>query len=435
MKNMKLKRAKIITHRALSWPLLIALCSSISVMPNYLSAQATGLAAGVAAVVNDEPITTFDVRQRTRFILITSDVQNPTQEVIIQASQQAISSLINERLQIQEARKFKVQMSDAEVDRVLANQARQNGATLEAFFKDLNQAGISIQSYREKTRAEVLWQRIVSGRFSSKVKVSRAQVNDALKRIIASADKQQYQVSEIFVEVNDAAENTQALAGANTLVNQIRAGAKFASVARQWSFAPSAAAGGDLGWVVSGELRPEVARVIDTIGAGQISNPIAVQGGYMIVGVRAKREGKLPIATYVLKEMSKPVPADSPEAVWTRAIASVTSARTALRGGCDGVMRAASRNNVTATDLGSVVETDLSEQYRAKLKDVRSGSATEVFRTETGVHAMVICERQVSGDDIPTRDQIEESMMDQEMGTIARGYLRDIRRDAAIINY
>lgn len=432
---MKLNTVNNGIYRALYCIAILAASFSIWSFGSQANAQSSGLAAGVAAVVNDEPITTFDVRQRTRFILITSDVQNPTQEVIIQASQQALNSLINERLQIQEARKFKVQMGDAEVDRILANQARQNGATLEAFFKDLNQAGISIQSYRDKTRAEVLWQRIVTGRFSSKVKVSRAQVNDALKRILASADKQQYQISEIFIEVNDASETTQSLAGANTLVSQIRAGAKFASVARQWSFAPSAAAGGDLGWVVTGELRPEVAKVIDTVGVGQISDPIAVQGGFMIVGVRAKRDGKLPIATYVLKEMSRTVPANSPENIWARAVSSVTAARNSLRGGCDGVARAASRNNITATDLGSVVETDLSDQYRAKLKDVRSGSATEVFRTETGVHSMVICERQVSGDDIPTRDEIEESMMDQEMGTIARGYLRDIRRDAAIINY
>ncbi len=411
----------------------IAICAAL--VPQTAISQSTGLAAGVAAVVNDEPITTFDVRQRTRFILITSDVKEPTPEVIVQASQQALNSLINERLQIQEARRFKVQMSDAEVDRILTNQARQNGATLEAFFRDLQQAGISIQSYRDKTRAEVLWQRIVSGRFSSKVKVSRQQVNDALRRILASADKQQYQVSEIFVEVNDASEADQALAGAKTLVNQIRNGSNFAAVARQWSYSPSAAAGGDLGWVVSGELRPEVAKIIDTIGAGQISDPIQVQGGYMIVGVRAKRDGKPPIATYGLKEISKTVPANSAQSVWDRAASSLNSAKAGLRGGCEGVARLATRNGLEVADLGSVVETDLSTEYQARLTDVKIGGTTEVFRTATGVHSMVICSRQVNGDDIPTREQIEDSMMDQEMGTIARGYLRDIRRDAAIVNY
>lgn len=432
---MKLKFAAFTKNRALVIIGSIAAYSAISFAPQIAIAQSTGLAAGVAAVVNDEPITTFDVRQRTRFILITSDVKEPTPELIVQASQQALNSLINERLQIQEARRFKVQMSDAEVDRILTNQARQNGATLDAFFKDLHQAGISIQAYREKTRAEVLWNRIVSGRFSSKVKVSQQQVNDTLRRILSSADKEQYQVSEIFVEVSDASESEQSLAGAKTLVSQIRNGSNFSNMARQWSFAPSAAAGGDLGWVVSGELRPEIAKIIGTIGVGQISDPIAVQGGYMIIGVRAKRDGKPPIATYGLKEISKAVPANSNENVWERATANINSAKNSLRGGCEGVARLASRNNLEVADLGSVVETDLSADYQARLKDVKVGETTDAFRTATGVHSMVVCDRKINGDDIPTREQIEESMIDQEMGTIARGYLRDIRRDAAIINY
>jgi peptidyl-prolyl cis-trans isomerase SurA len=74
--------------------MLIAGCADLSFKSAY--AQDITLNEGVAAVVNDEPITSFDLRQRTRFILITAGVTNPSQDAIIAASQQALNSLINE---------------------------------------------------------------------------------------------------------------------------------------------------------------------------------------------------------------------------------------------------------------------------------------------------------------------------------------------------
>jgi len=44
-----------------------------------------------------------------------------------------------------------------------------------------------------------------------------------------------------------------------------------------------------------------------------------------------------------------------------------------------------------------------------------------------------MCEKVISGEDIPTAEQIEDNLHDQELNLIARRYLRDIRRDAAIV--
>lgn len=411
----------------------LACIIALGILPNNQAIAQNSLAEGVAAIVNDQPITSFDLRQRTRFLLITSGVTQPTQEMVQQASQQALNSLINEKLQIQEAAKFHVFMQDAEVDRILANQARQNGGTLAQFFNDLSSSGISIQSYRDKTRAEVLWQRIVSGRYGNRVKISPERVNEALSRILSTANRPQYQLSEIFIEVATQDEEAQALAGASTLVQQIRNGANFSRVAQQFSFAPSAAQGGDLGWVTQGELKPEVAQVIDQIQPGQVSEPIQVQGGIMIVGLRAKRAGQTPITTYSLKEINKAVPANADEATWRRAEAQVNAARSSLKKGCDGVGRAASRNGSTSLDLGQVQSSDLNQAYVSSLNGVLQGQATRPFRDNNAVHVVVVCSVDLTGQDIPTREQITDSMTDQELSLIARRYLRDLRREAAIV--
>lgn len=403
--------------------MLIAGCADLSFKSAY--AQDITLNEGVAAVVNDEPITSFDLRQRTRFILITAGVTNPSQDAIIAASQQALNSLINEKLQIQEAKKFKLTMSDAEVDRILTNQAQQNNATLEQFFNELRQAGISIPSYRDKTRAEVLWQRIVSGRYASRVKITKDQLDDALARIQASAYKAQYQVSEIFIEVASPEEDERARLGSATLVEQIRNGASFGRVAQQFSFSPSAATGGDLGWVVQGELRPEVAKVVDAIPAGQVSDPIPVQGGYMIIAVRNKRTGGNVTLNLDLRQL---VVADTNK----KGAKAIDEVRNQFKA-CDSLKKLADKNGVTVNELGKVPLNDLGDTYKALVENLPEGKVSNSVQIGTNYEAMVVCNREVTGDDIPTAQQLEDSMFDQELSLIARRYLRDLRREAAIV--
>lgn len=430
--KMNMDKVTIAFWRILRLTLVAMIIGAAAISAKEAQAQAGLTGEGVAAIVNDQPITSFDLRQRTRFLLITSGITQATPEIVQQASQQALSQLINERLQIQEAAKFKVYMPDADVDRILANQARQNGQTLQAFYTELVEAGISVQSYRDKTRAEVLWQRIVSGRYGSRIKISHARIDEFLNRVLATSNRPQYQMSEIFVEVANSTETEEAMAGAATLVQQIRSGASFARIAQQFSFASTAASGGDLGWVIQGELRPEVAAVIDQVPVGQVSDPIPVQGGVMIFAIRAKREGQVPLATYKLKEMSKAVAADANEASWRHAEEQVRAAKTSLRGGCDGVTRAAARNGVSALDLGQVAATELSEVFNSNLQNLKQNQSTNVFRSPQGVHVLVVCDVVLSGPDIPTREQIEDQLTDQELSLIARRYLRDLRREAAV---
>jgi peptidyl-prolyl cis-trans isomerase SurA len=414
---------------------LSAVCAFAWATPATLQAQAQtrALNEGVAAIVNDQPITSFDVRQRTQFLLATSGARQLTEELVQQASASALNSLINEKLQIQEASKFKMAMSDAEVDRILLNQARQNGTNLDSFFNDLREIGVSPAAFRDKTRAEAMWQRIVSGRFGSRVRVNREQVRAALDRILANTNKPQFLVSEIFSESETPEQDATTLEGARTLVQQLRAGAPFPLVAQQFSFAPSAATGGDLGWITAGELRPEIVQALEAMSPGQVSDPIKVPGGYMIVGLREKRAPVPPSAKLTLKEMTKAVASGADEAVWRRAEQSARQAREALRGGCGGVARAAQRGNVDVVDLSEMQDADLADPFKTQALALRNGQASPVFRSERGVHVLVLCDRVNEGADIPTADQLEDRLYEQELGLIARRYLRDLRREAAVI--
>lgn len=412
---------------------VLAMSCAISLAPRQVMAQERPLSEGVAAIVNDQPITRLDVRQRVQFLIATSGAQQITPELLQRATSAALNNLIDERLQLQEAAKFKLDVPDREVDRILTNQARQNGSTLENFFRDLADIGVSAQSYRDKTRAEIVWQRIVSGRFGSRVRINRDQVKAALDRILANTNKPQYLISEIFLEDENVQSAPQTLEGAKTLVQQLRAGAPFQLVAQQYSFAPSASTGGDMGWITLGELKTEVASVVEQMAAGTISEPIVVPGGVMIVSVREKRDPSPPKAKLKLREMTRKVPAGSDEATWRRAEQAARTSRDALRNGCDGVSRAAQRGGLDVIDYGEIEDADLGEPFRTQALGLSNGQASAIFRSDAGVHVMVLCDRENTGSDIPTLEQLEDRLYDQELSLIARRYLRDIRREAAII--
>lgn len=77
---------------------------------------------------------------------------------------------------------------------------------------------------------------------------------------------------------------------ADTIIQQLHAGAPFAVVAAQFSASQTALQGGDLGWVDSSQLDPAVLKIVQEMPEGAISNPVRVPGGLTIVTLRAKRE-------------------------------------------------------------------------------------------------------------------------------------------------
>ena len=152
--------------------------------------------AGVAASVNDEPITIADVANRARLILLSLGVQ-PNEQTIIQAQQRALDGLIDETLQVQEAQQWEIEISDLEIEEELERLAAGNGMTLAQFQTDLVAQGINPVTLRQQMKADIAWQRLVGGRYGSRVRISDLQIDDRLSRLEKSMDQVQLRVSEI----------------------------------------------------------------------------------------------------------------------------------------------------------------------------------------------------------------------------------------------
>ncbi|MFN3514261.1 MAG: peptidylprolyl isomerase [Phenylobacterium sp.] len=399
-------------------------------------AAAPGFSEAVAAVVNDDIISTYDLAQRMRLLIATSGIQ-PTQQNIAQFQREALISLVDERLQIQELRhqereqKIDIIASDEELEEELAEMAQGNGMNRQQFEASLAAQGIGIDTLKEQIRAQISWQRWIRGRYGSRLRVGEDQVRAVQQRMAAAASKPQYQIAEVFIDSNRVGGPQVALQGAQQLVAQMQQGAPFAAVARQFSASATAANGGDAGWVTAGEMPAEVDAALEQMRPGQLSQPIPVRDGVYIIYLRDKRSGAG--ATVVnLKQAAVALPQTASADQVAAATQRLTELRSRATGCGDLEAAAAGMPGVVAGDLGEAEIADLAPAFRDAAQTLQTGQLSQPIRTQAGLHVLAVCGKRAAGAENLTADQIENRLYGQQLSMIARRYMRDLRTSATI---
>lgn len=388
------------------------------------------LADGIVATVNDQIITGFDLRQRMLTVIAMSQVQ-PTEENIPAIQQQALQALIEERLQAQEIAKYETLIvTDEEVDQEITGMAQDAGVTPDQYMGFLAQGGIRPEQMRQQLRTEIGWRQLVGGRFNTRARVSRAQVEQALRQLSEAASRPQYLIGEIYIEASRVGGQQAAINGAEQLVAQMVQGAPFQAVARQFSAAPSAARGGDAGWIVQGTVQPALQTALDTLQVGQLSRPIAVEGGVYIIYMRDKRSGAA-TSLVSLRQAMIELPETASEAEVAAATARLTTLRPQLT--CDNLLqRTSSEAGLLGSDLGEADVANLAPQFQQVASTAEVGTVSAPVRTPLGLHLVAVCGRRVGGADVPSYREVESRLQNQNLAMLARRYIRDLRADALI---
>jgi peptidyl-prolyl cis-trans isomerase SurA len=137
----------------------------------------------ISAIVNDEVISRYDVQQRIKLIIVTSGIQ-PTQENVSRLEKQAIRALVNEKIQLQEAIKLDVPTSSEEIDLMLRRIASGNEMSSEEIINFISSNGINSETLLNQIKAELLWNKIVRGRFGSYINISEDEISIVYNRTI-----------------------------------------------------------------------------------------------------------------------------------------------------------------------------------------------------------------------------------------------------------
>lgn len=396
------------------------------------------LSESVAAVVNDDIISSYDLMQRMRLLMISSGLQ-PTEENLPQLQQEALRSLIDEHVQMQElrrvekAQKITIISTDKEIDEQINDIAKGNSPNMTGaqLISQLTSQGVGAETFRAQIRADSSWQNWISGRYGSRLRVGEDQIKAFQRRQAESASKPQYQVSEVFLDASRVGGMETALNGATQLVTQMQQGAPFPAVARQFSSAPTAANGGDAGWVGPGEMPAEVDEALEQLRPGQLSRPIPVKDGVYIIYLRDKRAGAKS-ALVDLKQVAYPLAADATQAQVDAAAKVLADLKPQITS-CSTLEATAGKiDGLVAGDLGEAEITDLAPAFQTAATALEVGQISDPIRTDAGLHLIAVCGKRQSGGGAPTHDQIENRLRGQQLALIAKRYLRDLRNSATI---
>ncbi|MEX2166397.1 MAG: SurA N-terminal domain-containing protein [Methyloceanibacter sp.] len=136
---------------------------------------ATAQELSIVVLVNDDPISDYDIEQRERFLAITTQAQ-PNPEL----KKQATDMLIDERLQLQEGKKLGATADAADISKILDDMANKNNLDAEGLTTALAKAGVNIKTLKDRIRAQIVWQDVVRRKFRRDVLIGDAEVDEAL---------------------------------------------------------------------------------------------------------------------------------------------------------------------------------------------------------------------------------------------------------------
>ncbi|MDA0338992.1 MAG: peptidylprolyl isomerase [Proteobacteria bacterium] len=386
----------------------------------------------IIAVVNDEVISEYDVGERTKLIESTTG-QTRTAEEYDQLRTNVIELLVDEKLQLQEARELEANVTEPQVQERFAELAQRNGVSVAQFDEQLSRMGASKDAILRQMQASMAWEEVVNARLRPFLAIGEGEVNGFLERLVANKGEPEYRVGEIFLSFNSPDHEVETRQTADRLVRQIRDGADFESVAQQFSDVATGAVGGDMGWIIEELLEKDIRDVLINMREGDVSEPIRTPAGYYIVSLRDQRKvmsADNDEAQVDLQQIVVRIGGADEDAVKAR-----VSTQTDAIQRCSDIPAIASA--VGAWDYGSIGTSrlgDLQPALKHAVEPLSVGQASKPIKIGDDVRVLVVCGKTEPDVREPSFEEIEDFLSNQKLSMMARRYLRDLRRDA-IIDY
>jgi peptidyl-prolyl cis-trans isomerase SurA len=267
-------------------PVTSAAIATVAVMVTILAATSSAPAQIVVAVVNGEPITALDVESRTKFIHLSTQKQEPRADVI--------NELIDEKLKIKEGKRWGIEFTDAEVDGMYANMAGRMHQSADQLTQNLQKGGVNPGTLKSKIRADSVWNQLVRGRYSASLQLSEKDVELALQAKNQSAEgtttATEFTMRPILILVAPGAQPAT--------VDAKRKEAE-ALRARFKTCEEGLITARTMGAVVrdqviknSGDLAPELLKILDAVPVGQLTAPELTRHGVEMWAICGKQQSK-----------------------------------------------------------------------------------------------------------------------------------------------
>lgn len=237
------------------------------------------------AVVNDSAITGFDLAQRAQ-ILSALGVSAASTDAL---RNQALDQLIEDRLKLQAGRRIGIKPSPEVVAQGIEQFAQRSGLSSAELQAMLNAQGVTDQAIEDLAASEIIWLQVVRARFADRVEPGAAEI-DAELALLGQQGAFEYRIREIGLPgtgQNRTEAETRALA--QELYNSLNNGGSFSEAVARYSESPSAPRNGELGWISTELMPPNLLNALRNLQPGGVSAPLSVAGGLTLIKLDERR--------------------------------------------------------------------------------------------------------------------------------------------------
>ncbi|MGD0586918.1 MAG: peptidylprolyl isomerase [Oryzomonas sp.] len=258
------------------------------------------LVNAIAAIVNDDIITLYDVNREAPPALREAEKKAPLDDAARSKIRQSVlDQLVEKKLVEQKVRELNIKIGDDEIKQAIEDVKRQNKIdSQEAFKAALASQGLTFDQYRAQLQDQLERLRLVSMEVRSKIQVGETEMRDYYEANLAKySEEESFHARHIFFRTNEktpAAEIKRAMTTALMVLAEAKSGKDFVELAKTYSEDPAARKdGGDLGVFKKGDMLPELEQTILAMKTGEVSELVVTPAGFHIIKLEERIKGKV----------------------------------------------------------------------------------------------------------------------------------------------
>jgi peptidyl-prolyl cis-trans isomerase SurA len=394
-----------------------------------VAASATQTVDYIVALVNSEPVTNFDVRQR----LLRLEQQATSQGRSIPAREELVKEvleqLVVERALIQLAAETGVRVDDATLAQAEQSIAAQNQLSVEEFRRRVAAEGLDPNKIRNELRNQLLLQRLREREVNARVTVSEAEIDAYIReRQSASAQALELNLGHVLILVpeNASEESVRTLqVKAQGVADRLRSGADLAAQAKEFSAASEAANGGLLGLRPISRLPELFVKAMAPLSVGDVAGPLRSAAGFHVLKLVEKRQAPVPELSVMQSRARHILLRPGVQLSQDQAIARLNAYRQQIANGratFEDLARQHSQDGSARQggDLGWVSPGQFVPEFEQVMNALTPGEMSQPLVSRFGVHLIRLEERR------------QATLSEREQRDIARDLVREDKADDAV---
>lgn len=426
------------------WLLVCALCWGAWPWSG-LQAQTVGAAQAkqvdhIVALVNSDPITNSELRQRLSKVQAQLREQGAAQPSADVLQEQVLEQLVLERVQLQRAQELGMRVDSEALDDAKRRVASQNGMSLEAFERRLLAQGMTPEAFAFDLREQLLLQRLRDREVDARAKVSEAEIDEyiAQQQRLKPLSNLSLHLAQVLLPVAAGSDETTVRAQAEAIAAQARAGQDFAQLAKTHSKANDAAQGGSLGMRSVDRLPELFVNATAQLPVGAVVGPLRSGAGFHVLKVLAREQVGLPDA-FVLQTRARHILLrPSVSLSEAQAIAQLQQWRQQIVAGrvsFEALARQHSQDGSAPTggDLGWASPGQFVPEFEAAMDALNLSEVSSPLVSRFGVHLIRVDERRQVPMSLPQQRIVVRNLLRQDKARSALSqWLAELRGQAFV---